>query len=103
MKNEHTLWKVANNGLTIVDAKGTRICDMLVLFEGNWKPKYEAQKSRAHRIVTAHNCHDELVAMLELAEKFVGKMVADNIQTAMPPEIALERIHTALAHARGEE
>ena len=50
-----------------------------------------------------HDAAPELVEALELAAKYVAKMVADDVQTALPPQVALNRIEQALAKAQGKE
>ena len=45
----------------------------------------------------------ELVEALKLAAKYVAKMVADDVQTVVPPQIALDRIEAALAKVEGKE
>ena len=44
----------------------------------------------------------DLLAACELAAKYVSKMVADDVQTAMPPIIALNRIEAVINRAKGE-
>ncbi len=44
----------------------------------------------------------ELLEACKLAAKYVAKMVADDIQTAMPPQTALDRIEQAITNATKE-
>lgn len=44
----------------------------------------------------------DLLAMLELASKYVGKMAADGVETALSPEVALNRINEAIRKAKEE-
>ena len=42
----------------------------------------------------------ELLARLELASKYVAKMVADGFETVLSPEVALSRITEAIRKAK---
>jgi len=63
----------------------------------------EEGKANAEFIVRACNNHYDLLAMLKLAAKYVSKMVADDVKTAVPPIVALNRIEAAIARAEGKE
>ena len=65
--------------------------------------KSDMGKEKANRIVRACNAHDELVAMLKLASKYVAKMVADDVQTAVRPIVVFNRIEAALAKAEAKQ
>ena len=67
------------------------------------KGRPEEGKANVEFIVQACNSHDELLEACKLAQKYVAKMVADDIQTAMPPQIALDRIEQAIVKAEGIE
>lgn len=58
----------------------------------------EEQYANAQLIAAA----PELLAVCKLAQKYVAKMVADDVQTAVPPQIALNKIEQAIAKAEGE-
>ena len=45
----------------------------------------------------------DLLAMCRLAAKYVAKMVADDVKTALPPIVALNRIEAAIKQAEGKE
>ena len=52
-----------------------------------------------------HTAAPETLAALELASKYLGKAVADNLMSdcAMPVERAFVRVNRAIAEARGYE
>jgi len=58
----------------------------------------ENSKANARLIAAA----PDLLAACELAAKYVSKMVADDVKTAMPPIIALNRIEAVINRAKGE-
>ena len=41
----------------------------------------------------------DLLEALKLSWKYVAKMVADDVQTAIPPQVALDKIEAAIAKA----
>lgn len=63
----------------------------------------ETMQANAQFIVQACNSHDELLEACKLAQKYVAKMVADDVQTAMPPQVALNRIEQAINKAEGKD
>ena len=51
--------------------------------------------ANAHLIAAA----PDLLEVCKLARKYIAKMVADNVQTAVPPSVALEKIEQAITKA----
>ncbi len=47
------------------------------------------------------NEHAELVSALKLARPYIAKMVADGVQTALSPSVALRRIDILLTRIEG--
>ena len=87
-----------NAGRMRLEKGGTALYPICKVFD------FEGEgKANVARIVQTWNAHDELVAMLKLASKYVAKMVADDVKTAMPPIIALNRIEAAIKRAEGKE
>ena len=52
------------------------------------------------RLLDNGTINAELLARLELASKYVAKMVADGVETALSPEIALSRITETIRKAK---
>lgn len=59
--------------------------------------------ANAQFIVRACNAHEELLEALKLSRKYVAKMVADDVQTVLHPQVALDRLEQAIAKAEGKE
>lgn len=55
-------------------------------------------EANAHLIEAA----PEMYQALKFAMPYIAKMVADNVNTAIPPKQALERVEKALAKAEGK-
>lgn len=66
---------------------------------------YDIPLDVARYIVNAVNAHDDLLAALNVASKYLGKIVADGLMTncAVPPEKALKMIMDAIAKAEGRQ
>ena len=68
------------------------VADVLCLSDGE-------QEANAEFIVRACNSYEALVEACKLAAKYVSKMVADDVQTVIPPANALRVIERALKQA----
>ena len=84
----------ADNGRMRLEAEGTCLYPICKVIDFNGEAKANA------RLIAAA---PELLAMCKLAAKYVAKMVADDVKTAMPPIIAFNRIEAAIAKAEGKE
>ena len=110
---EHTpgLWKIENNG-ELQELDGVQyvrimgpgeyehICDV---FETPALPSYPNVKVDARANARLIAAAPDLLAMCKLAANYVAKMVVDNVNTVVPPIIALNRIEAAIAKAEGKE
>lgn len=68
--------------------------DVLYTFDG---PRLTLTRCRIHDIA------GELLAALQIAEPYLAKMVADDVQTAIPPSKPLAIVRAAIARATGGE
>ena len=66
----------------------------MIITEGQYITTLEKQVAELESI------NAELLARLELASKYVAKMVADGIETALSPEVALSRIAETIRKAK---
>ena len=92
-------WKISEDGNDIEAIYGPNpedvfgICTMYA---------DESADANAELIVRAVNNHYQLVEALKLAAKYVNKMVADDVKTAIPPANALRVIELAIRQAEGK-
>ena len=102
MTNKHTPgpWRIEEDFAvenlsdpTYLKIKGSHlICKLQVCDDADIRREQEANA----RLIAAA---PELLEACKLAAQYVAKMVADDVQTAMPPQIALDRIEQAITNA----
>lgn len=109
MKHTSGQWYINDMPLPsrkIIEIKGDGVVIANVLLQhGKGRAKYYGIKqidseTRANaRLIAAA---PDLLEACKLAAKYVSKMVADEVNTAMPPIIALNRIERAIKNAGSE-
>jgi hypothetical protein len=84
-------WKVINrHGVlrVVADSGKPEVADVIGAYEPN-----------AHLLAAAPDMYETL----KFALPYIAKMVADNVNTVVPPQRALDYINQALAKAEGKE
>ncbi len=67
--------------------------------ESSGNPKWDIARTYTSFDAQLIAAAPELLAACKLAVRYVAKMVADEVKTALPPEIALEHIENAIKKA----
>jgi len=83
------------------------LADFLKLTEGEKKiapfADMAAVEAAANEIERLQNINAELLEALKLSRQYLSKMVADDVQTVLSPQTALNRINKAIGKSEGRE
>ena len=86
----HWTYNAAQATISAIDNGGCKI-KIIDVYGGSEKERDEHGQLAA--------AAPELLAACKLAVRYIAKMVADEVKTALPPEIALKRVEAAIRNA----